>query len=217
MRWLIDLLTSSIGKKVQMAVTGLLLCGFLIAHLAGNLFLFVGRDAFNAYAEALEHNPLLPAAEIGLAFMFLLHIVTAIIVRYQNSRARPVGYVRKRAAGGRTWGSATMALSGALLLAFLIVHVKTFRFTPHGDDLYGHVISWFQWRPYAWFYVAAMLGLALHLSHGVHSGLSTLGIEHPKYSPILRKAGIGFALIIAAGFASMPIILGCADALGGAK
>ena len=206
MRWLADFLTSSIGKKVQMAVTGLLLCGFLVAHLGGNLFLFKSRDAFNHYAEALEANPLLPAAEIGLLVLFALHIVMAVWTRIDNKRARPVGYEMYRSSGGRSWGSSTMTYSGLLLLAFLIVHLKSFRFNEAGEgDLYGMVVGAFRNPLYSWFYVLAMGGLALHLSHGFQAGFQTLGFRHGKYTPVIQKLGVAFAIVVCLGFASMPL------------
>lgn len=203
--WVGRVLSSSIGKKVQMALTGLLLCGFLVTHLAGNLFLFGGREMFNHYAEKLSGNPLLPIAEVGLAALFVLHAVTALRVTWQNRRARPVGYAKGAWHGGKTPGSATMAVSGILILAFLIIHLKTFRFAPDRSDLYAVVMAWFQNKLYSGFYVAAMIALGLHLSHGFWSAFQTLGVDHSKYTPWIKCAGKGFAALIAFGFASIPI------------
>ncbi len=209
MRWLCSFLCSSIGKKVQVAVAGLLLCGFLLTHLAGNLLLFKGPETFNHYAEALETNPALPAAEIVLLLLFLSHIVTAARVRWENNKARPVGYVETTAAGGRTWGSRTMAVSGTVVLAFLIVHVKTFRFGDReGGDLYRFVISEFQSVPYALFYIISMAAIGLHLSHGFQAGFRTLGLEHPKYTPLIVKGGLAFAAAISVGFAAIVVWAG---------
>src|SRR5208282_6348512 len=139
MGWLFKFLHSSIGKKVQMALTGLLLCGFLVTHLLGNLFLYKGQDAYNHYANALAENPLIPLAELGLVVLFVVHIVMAIWTRIENRQARPTAYVLYSSSGGRTWGSATMIFSGFLLLVFLIVHLKTFRFQADRSDLYSMV------------------------------------------------------------------------------
>ena len=201
-------LSSPIGKKVQVAAAGLLLCGFLVAHLAGNLLLFVGAPAFNEYAEKLEHLPILPLAEIGLAAIFLLHIVAALWTRYENFSARPVRYAETENAGGRTVGSSTMLFSGLLVLAFLIVHLKTFRFSEHPGTLYDHVMGWFSNRLYSGFYVVAMGALLLHLSHGFQSALRTFGVEHPRVSPWLVRLGWLFAVAMSAGFASIPIWAG---------
>jgi succinate dehydrogenase / fumarate reductase cytochrome b subunit len=213
----IRFLESSIGKKMMVAVAGLLLCGFLITHLLGNLLLFVGAGAFNKYASTLEHNPLLPLAEIGLAVLFLIHIALSVRARLANMAARPTGYQVTADKGARTPGSRSMAISGSLILLFLIVHLKTFRFAAkemRESDMYQLVTSAFTNPLYAGFYVLALIGLGLHLSHGFQSGFQTLGLNHPRYSPLIRKLGLAFAILVALGFASMPVYFGF---LGGAK
>jgi succinate dehydrogenase / fumarate reductase cytochrome b subunit len=199
--------SSSIGRKVIVGLAGLLLCGFLVAHLAGNLFLFVGEPAFNHYAEFLQHNELLPLAELGLVVLFGLHILVSLKLRYENKQARPVGYESAQSKGGRTPGSRTMIWTALLVLAFVLVHLKTFRF---GDDsgpagLYGLVMTWFANPLYVGFYVVAMIALGLHLSHGIQSAFQTLGVNHPRYTPLIRKLGPAFALIVCGGFAAIPI------------
>ena len=213
----IQFLESSIGKKIMVALAGLLLCGFLVAHLLGNLLLFVGPGAFNKYASTLEHNPLLPLAEIGLVVLFLIHIALAVRARMANMAARPVAYQVSADKGGRTPGSRTMAVSGSLILLFLIVHLKSFRFAAkemRETDMYQLVTSSFTNPLYAGFYVLALIGLGLHLSHGFQSGFQTLGFNHPRYTPTVRKIGLAFAILATLGFASMPIYFGF---LGGAK
>ena len=223
-----EFLDSSIGKKITVAAAGVMLCGFLIAHLAGNLFLFVGDGAFNHYAEVLESNPLLPAAEIGLVFLFLLHIILSVRATWANRTARPEGYAVYKGKGARTPGSRTMAATGVLLLSFIVIHVATFKYQLGGSkglDLFSHVNGWFSNRLYAAFYVLAVGGLGLHLSHGAQSALQTFGVSHPRYTPALKKAGLAFAALIFLGFASMPIYFGfirrpaldCCTAAGGAK
>ncbi len=201
-------MTSSLGKKFTVGAAGLLLCGFLLVHLAGNMFLFVGEGAFNHYAELLAHNELLPLAEAVLALLFIAHIVFAIKVRFENAGARPVAYESYDDKGGRTMGSKSMSYTAALVLLFVIVHLKTFRFGDDKDGLYKLVVDWFHNPLYAGFYVVALAGLGLHLSHGFQSGFQTLGLNHPKYTPIIRKLSIAFALLIFLGFASMPIYFG---------
>lgn len=202
------LLTSSIGKKIQVALAGIFLCVFLIAHLAGNLLLWAGPEAFNHYAEALEHNPLLPVAEIGLLALFVVHILVALRVRYQNKMARPIGYENSAWAGGRTVGSASMLWTGLIVLVFVIVHVDTMRFAEKGEDLYRFVLERFQSAPYALFYIVAMLALGLHLSHGARAAARTIGIEHPKLTPVIETAGLAFAGIVSAGFAAIVVWAG---------
>ncbi|MDE2142068.1 MAG: succinate dehydrogenase cytochrome b subunit [Elusimicrobia bacterium] len=212
-----EFLESSIGKKIMVALAGLLLCGFLITHLAGNLLLFVGGPAFNRYAQMLESNPLLPLAEGGLFVLFLIHIALSVRARMINMAARPVAYQTSSDKGGRTPGSRTMAVSGSLILLFIIIHVATIKYQvggAKGPDLFAHVTTWFANPLYAGFYVLALIGVGLHLSHGVQSAFQTLGVNHPRYTPLIRKAGIAFAALIALAFASMPLYF-CF--VGGAK
>lgn len=206
MCWLCDFVNSSIGKKILVALAGLLLTGFLVAHLAGNLLIYAGEGAFNQYAAAMEENEaLLAIAEIGLVALFLGHIVLSLWARRQSAQARPVGYAMQASKGGRTLPSRTMLLTGLLTLAFLVVHIRTFKFGAKTDGLYRLVMGWFANPLYAGFYVLAMGGLSLHLSHGFQSACQTLGLNHPKYTPLIKKTGYGLALLLAAGFASLPI------------
>lgn len=196
---------SSIGRKAVVALAGLLLCGFLVSHLAGNLLLFAGAETFNAYAKALATNPLLLPAELILLAIFLTHVLVSLKLAWENRRARPAGYVMQKSKGGRTWGSRTMALSGALVLVFLIVHLKTFKFTDHSAGLYNVVMTAFQNRAYTLFYVVAMAAIGLHLSHGFQSAFQTFGVSHPRYQRYIKVAGRLFALGIAGGFAALPL------------
>lgn len=222
-----EFLESSIGKKIMVAAAGLLLCGFLVTHLAGNLLMFVGGDVFNKYAEALEHNPLLPVAEIGLVALFLVHIALSIRATLANRAARPEGYQVYKGKGARTPGSRTMAVTGTVILAFVIIHVATFKYNvggfkglPTEEGLFAHVLGWFSNPWYAAFYVLAVGGVSLHLSHGVQSAVQTFGLNHPRYTPLIKKAGLAFAALIFVGFASLPVYFGflknCMSCAGGA-
>lgn len=213
----VEFLESSIGKKIMVALAGLLLCGFLITHLLGNLFLFVGGSAFNHYAELLESNPLLPLAEGGLVVLFLIHIALSVRARMADMAARPVGYQVAADKGARTPGSRTMAISGSLILLFIIIHVATIKYQvggAKGPDLFAHVTGWFADPLYAGFYVLALIGVGLHLSHGVQSAFQTLGVNHPRYTPLIKAAGLAFATILTLAFVSMPLYF-CF--VGGAK
>jgi succinate dehydrogenase / fumarate reductase cytochrome b subunit len=206
-----EFLESSIGKKIMVALAGLLLCGFLITHLAGNLFLFAGAPAFNRYAEFLESQALLPLAEGGLALLFLIHIALSVRARLANMAARPVAYEMYAGKGARTPGSSTMAITGSLVLLFLVVHVATIKYQvggAKGPDLFAHVTGWFRNPLYAGFYVLALAGVGLHLSHGVQSAFQTLGLNHPRYTPAIKALGLAFAVLVALAFASMPIYFG---------
>lgn len=197
---------SSIGKKFLVGAAGLLLCGFVFVHLAENMLLFVGPHAYNTYATTLESNPLLPLAEIILAGIFLIHIIVSLYLRWQNKQARPVAYAQEHAKGGRTPGSRTMTWTALLVLFFLVVHIRMFRFGPHDEQgLFHLVTTWLSDPRYGVFYVVALLGLLLHLSHGVQSMFQTFGLNHPRYMPLVKSLGWAFAIIVCAGFAAIPI------------
>lgn len=206
MRLLKLILGSSIGKKQIVAATGLLLIGFLITHLAGNLLMLKGAQAFDGYAEYLERHPLLIPAEIGLAVLFLAHIVMGLRVSFENFRARPERYALSESAGGRTWGSATMKYTGLMTLVFLCVHLYTFKFGhPEHTSLWEWVVFNFRRPWYMGFYLLAMITLGLHLSHGVKSAFQTFGVNHPKFTPMIETAGLLLAVGLAAGFGMLPV------------
>jgi len=218
MRWLFDFLNSSIGKKITVGLAGLLLCGFLVPHLLGNLILFVGMDAFNAYAHFLQKNPLTPVAELGLLALFLLHAIVTLYARWQNWQARPVAYEMVVSKGGRTIGSRTMTYTAFLVLAFLLLHVATFKYgwrsAFQDEELFQRVMEFFQVPWIAGLYVLGLASLGLHLSHGFESAFQTLGVNHPKYTPLIKAVGLLFAVAVAGAFAAIPIWAGF---LGGAR
>ena len=219
MRWLFDFLNSSIGKKVTVGLAGLFLCGFLVPHLCGNLILFMGMAPFNAYAHFLQKNPLTPLAELGLLALFLLHAIVTLYARWQNWQARPVAYEMVVSKGGRTIGSRTMIYTAFIVLGFLVVHVAMFKYgvgSAIKDDamLFERVMGFFQNPWIASCYVLALAGLGLHLSHGFESAFQTLGVNHPKYTPLIKAVGLLFAIAVAGAFAAIPI---WACFLGGAR
>ena len=207
MSWLLKAGTSSIGKKQAMALTGLGLCAFLVVHMSGNFLLFAGPEKFNGYANYLEHHPLLIPAEIGLALLFLVHIVLAARVTLENRRARPVRYAVQHSEGGRSFASSTMWISGAVTLVFLILHLKHFKFGGEAKTANLHllVVTTFHSVPYVVGYVAAVSILGLHVGHGVQSAFRTLGIDHPRFNPLIRWGSCLFGVYIAVGYASLPI------------
>lgn len=197
-------ITSSIGKKLAMAVTGLALYGFLLGHVSGNLLLLRkdGGAAFNAYSDFLVNHPLLVPVEFGLVAIFVLHIYFAVSVERDNRRARPVGYKVTTAVGGRSWASRTMIWTGSLILVFVVLHLKTFKYGELGDgSLYDLVIETFRDRLYAAWYVAAMLLLGFHLWHAFRSAFQTLGLYA---KPKLKAVSIILCVIISGGFAVIP-------------
>ena len=209
MNWFVETFTSSIGKKLMMAVTGLGFCLFLAGHLAGNLTLYGGRDLFNSYAEHLHNlQPLVTAAEWGLLFFATVHVLTGLILFYQNFTARPDRYAMNKSGGGRSIGSRTMPYSGILLLAFVVFHLINFHFVDKTETtIYDIVSGAFSSAGYVVLYVLAMIVAAVHVSHGFWSAFQTLGANHPKYMPAIKAGGIVFSLIVGFGFGLLPIYL----------
>jgi len=209
MNWFINTFSSSIGKKLMMAVTGLSFIGFIAGHLAGNLTIYGGKDTFNSYAEHLHSlGPLVTAAEWILLTMALIHILTGLTLFYQNFKSRPVRYAVNKNAGGRTIGSLTMPYTGILVLVFVIVHLMNFHFVDKTNTTIFEIVSQAFTNPvYVALYVAAMIVVALHVSHGFWSAFQTIGANHPKYMPIIQVAGLGFSVIVGIGFGFIPIYI----------
>jgi succinate dehydrogenase / fumarate reductase cytochrome b subunit len=212
---LVRLLTSSIGRKLLMAATGLLLIGFLVVHLTGNLLIFVGPTAFNEYSHALVSNHFIYLAEFALLALFVLHFVAGFAVTRANRAARPTGYAVKRRAGhtsNKSLASATMIVSGLVVLAFVPLHLVTFKFgawyqdanDPGVRDLHRLVVEVFRDPLHVAWYVVAMLVIGFHLAHGFASGVETLGIGS---RPPIRRFSQVLAALLAGGFAIIPILL----------
>lgn len=208
--------STGILRKFLMALTGLGLCVFLVAHLAGNLLIFGGAEAFNTYSHKLVSNPfVLIPLEVGLLGLFLYHIYLAIRVTVTNRRARPHGYHEKKRAGHpsrKSLASSTMIFSGLLVLVFTVIHLKTFKYGPHYEsatpgvrDLHRLVLEVFSNPFYVAWYVLCMILLGLHLAHGFSSAFQSLGVDHPRLTPKILALGKIFALVIAGGFLSLPV------------
>ena len=209
MNWIIGILGSSIGKKMMMAITGLSFCGFLAAHLAGNLTIFGGKDAFNSYAAHLHAlGPLLTVAELILLTFFIVHVITGLILFLGNLKARPVRYAVNKSAGGQTFGSATMPYTGALLLAFIIFHLINFHFVDKTDTtIFTIVANAFSNTSYVVIYILAMVVAAIHVSHGLWSTFQTVGANHPKTMPLIHTVSTAFAVVVGIGFGFLPIYI----------
>lgn len=207
MNGFINTIGTSIGKKLLMAVTGLCFIGFLAVHLAGNLTLYAGGETFNAYAEHLHAlGPLVTVAEWVLLTLALVHVVTGVILFYQNLTARPNRYAVNARAGGRTLGSATMPYTGVMILVFVIVHLTHFTFADQtGTTIFQIVSTAFSRPAYVLFYVLTMAVVAVHVSHGFWSAFQTLGANHPKYMPLITAASVGLAVAIGVGFGFIPV------------
>jgi succinate dehydrogenase / fumarate reductase cytochrome b subunit len=207
MNWFTNTIWTSVGKKLMMAVTGLFFCVFLVMHLAGNLTIYMGKDAFNSYAEHLHSlGPLLTLAEWGLLIFAVIHISAGLLLFYQNFKARPTRYAVNKRAGGRTLGSATMPYTGVILLLFVIIHLFNFHFVDKTHTTIFQIVSnAFAQPSYVLIYTFAMITAAVHVSHGFWSAFQTLGANHPKYTPLLRGLSLVFCLIVGIGFGFIPV------------
>jgi len=222
MSWITKTLTSSIGRKLIMSLTGLFLILFLTVHLIGNLQLLAGDngESFNRYAYFMGHNKLIQIISIGNFSFIILHIVTAFMLAAHNKAARPVDYAYKKTSGTSSWSSRNMLLLGTILLIFLVVHIANFyakskfgglqEITYEGKgyhDLYFATAAAFkEWWIVA-LYVVSMLGLSYHLLHGFWSAFQTLGLSHKKYTPIIKFLGTAYSIIVPLLFALIPIIM----------
>lgn len=209
MKWLIGALSSSIGKKQIMAVTGLGFSLFVLTHLLGNLTVYSGKEAFLSYVEKLHSlGALVTLAELGLVVFAVLHIGLGLLLFVQNLQARPVRYAVKKRAGGRTIGSITAPYTGLLILVFIIVHLSKFRFVDKAmTDDFIILSDTFTQVGYVLFYVLGVIVVAFHVSHGFWSGFQTIGLNHPKYMPLIQRFGTLFSVVLGVGFASIPIYL----------
>ena len=208
-------LRTSVGSKFLVALTGLSLVGFLTAHLAGNLLILAGPEGFNHYGHALISNPLVIPAEFGLIGLLLLHIFKALQHFLLGWTARPNPYTKKVWAGGpsrKSWGSTTMAVSGIILLIFLVSHIAMLKFGAYYPaeeagvrDLYRLVVEVFQSPVIVLFYVVAMVIIGLHLRHGISSAFQSLGLMTPGWTTAVLSTGLVLAGILAGGFALIPV------------
>ncbi len=210
---------SSVGKKLVMAVTGLAMVIFLIEHMTGNLLLYsTNPDPYNSFSHFLiSLGWLLIAAELVLVAFLLFHMVSGISVALGKRKARPVGYDKKSNAGGpskKTVASSTMIYSGILIFIFIAIHLKTFKYGPYyttvvdGEeirDLHRLVMEVFQNPIYVIWYIVALVLLGFHLRHGFWSAFQSLGVHHPRFTPVIYTLGIVTALVLTIGFLGIPI------------
>lgn len=186
------LFNSVVGKKIVMAVTGVILSGFVLGHMVGNLQIFLGPERINAYGRFLHGNmELLWPVRIVLLASVGLHVLAAWqLTILNNFKARPVAYLKKPAIAS-DYAARTMVWSGPIVAAFIVYHLLHFTLGtahPHfiEGDVYNNVITGFQVPAAALFYIVANILLATHLYHGVWSMFQTLGVNHPRYTPWLK-------------------------------
>lgn len=201
-----------------MSLSGLFLCSFLVVHMAGNMQLLIndGGATFNAYAKDMTTNPFIKTVSYLLYFGILLHAVQGFVLAYANRGARKSRYASSSSAGS-SFASRNMAILGSVLLLFIIVHMKSFWFEMHwgeigldannNKDLYSVVAAAFKNPLYVLFYIISLAALAFHLFHGFQSAFQTLGLNHSKYTPVIKIVGQVFAIVVPALFALQPIVI----------
>lgn len=223
MNWFSAFLTSSLGKKVTMSLTGLFLIIFLIVHLAGNLQLLLddGGESFNLYAKAMKSNPLIKVVSYGLYLFIVLHTIQGIILWRQNRGARKSRYAVPGTKSS-SFASRNMGPLGIIIFVFIVIHMWQFWFqmiqegvlemVVYGDhepvkDLYSVVdYAYHQWY-YVLFYVISMVVIGYHLSHGFQSAFQSLGLNHRKYTPLIKTLGKIYSIVVPLGFAVIPLYI----------
>jgi len=213
MGWFIKFIDSSVGKKLVMALTGLFLYLFLIEHLIANLLLLNNDNgkAYTIYADVLgsAYNIPLRVIEAGLFFCMIYHVVNGLRLWLSNNKAKGQPYLVNKASENSTFFSRFMFWSGTVVFVFLVIHLKSFfvnyRLASPTDTMYQGVIKNFLNPWYSGFYIFAFILLGFHLVHGFQSAFQTLGLRNNKYTPFIKSFGVGFSILICAGFAIVPI------------
>lgn len=207
-----------------MGITGIFLITFLLVHCFINALIFFndGGETFNKGAEFMGTNWLIRAMEIVLFGGIILHIIQALVLTLENRKARPVGYEVVNGSANSSWYSRWMGLLGTLILMFLIIHMKHFwvlsRFTDHiahseatklegQETLFAEMVEVFENPIVVLIYCLSMISLAYHLLHGFQSAFQSLGLNHKKYTPAIKKIGVAFSILIPLVFASMPLCM----------
>lgn len=215
MGWLSKTLDSAIGKKVLMAVTGLFLITFLCVHLFGNIFLYVGKEAFNTYVETLEGglvHAFILIMEVVLVVAFFIHIFNGVRLTLQNMAARgDVKYAVQKSAPQVSFTSRNMFVTASIVFIFLVIHLKNFWYEYKVVGLtepvtpYDVVVTTFQMPLYSFLYIIGVILLGFHLYHGFQSAFQTLGLNHKKYTPVIVWLGRIYSIFVALAFASFPV------------
>jgi succinate dehydrogenase / fumarate reductase, cytochrome b subunit len=222
MNWFSSFITSSIGQKLIMSLTGLFLILFLVVHLAGNLQLLNndGGESFNIYAKFMTSNPLIKTVSYGLYAFILLHAIQGILLAVKNRKARGNKRYAVQTTANTSFASRNMALLGTLILFFLGIHMGDFwyqmKFTDQlavvtydgleYKDLYAKVATTFSQPWFVVVYVVSMVVLGIHLWHGFQSAFQTLGLRHRKYTPLIQWIGKAYSVVIPVLYAIIPLV-----------
>lgn len=222
MSWFKQFLTSSIGRKLLMSLTGLFLIVFLLVHLLGNLQLLTDStgESFNVYAQFMTTNPVIKFTSYGLYFFILLHIVQGLLIWSKNRAARgDQGYAVNVTRATQTNGNIAkrMGALGSIIMVFLGLHLYQFWYKMHWKlvpsetdglkDLYSLVATTYEDPLFVAIYVASMVAIAFHLWHGFQSAFQTLGLNHKKYTPFIQLVGKVYAVLIPLAYAIIPIYM----------
>ncbi len=225
LKWLGDFLTSSIGRKTIMSLSGLFLISFLFIHLLGNLQLLKsdGGESFNLYAQFMTHNPLIKTVSYLLYFSILLHAIQGWLIWRQNIAARgAAGYAVKvtRGTGTNPRAASNMGWLGTIIFIFIVLHMYQFwlqmkldlvEYAVYGGEevknLYEPVMNAFTNPIYVILYVLSMGVIGFHLLHGFQSAFQTLGLNHQKYTPLIKSLGWLISIVLSLGFAIIPIVV----------
>ncbi|WP_413585864.1 succinate dehydrogenase cytochrome b subunit [Bdellovibrio sp. HCB274] len=210
-------LGSTVGKKYLMGLTGLIWAGFVLAHMAGNMLIFVSHDAYNAYGHALTSGKIIYIAEAVLVLALIVHVAMAISLTKNNREAKGQRYAVAASGTKRvSLASRTMAIQGSLILVFVILHLITFKYGSYYEtnvggvpmrDLAKLMEEVFQQPGYVVWYVIALVILGFHLKHGVGSTFQSLGLMEGTYRNVWTKLSIGYGIIVALGFIAQPLYL----------
>lgn len=209
---------TSIGKKYLMGLTGLVWAGFIFGHMAGNMLMFISADMYNAYGHALTSGKMIYLIEAVLVLCLLVHVVCAVGLTIENRAARGGQRyaVRSRSAKGGSWASRTMAVQGSVILAFIILHLATFKYGTYYEtnvdgvvmrDLHRLLVEVFQSPGYVVWYLVALVLLGFHLSHGIGSLFQSLGLKNERTEPLIKKVSLLYAIVVAGGFLAQPIYI----------
>ncbi len=213
---MLEFFKSTVGRKYIMGMTGLVWMGFVLSHMAGNMLILVSPDLYNAYGHAIVSNkPLLYFAETVLVLALVFHIFTAISLTVQNRKSRRVQYaVTASGEKGASLASKTMAVQGSIVLAFIVLHLATFKYGSNYEttvdgvkmrDLHKLVIEIFQQPGYVAWYVVSLVLLMFHLSHGAQSVFQSFGLLQRKMQKSLPQIAWAYAILVVVGFLSQPL------------
>ena len=208
---------TTIGKKYLMGLTGLVWAGFVLTHMLGNLLIFVSADAYNKYGHGIVTSGILIPAEIVIVLALLVHVTMAILLTIENRKAGGGGNRYAMLPNGpkkASLASRTMALQGSLILAFIILHIITFKYGQYYEttvngvqmrDLHRLIVEVFQQPGYVAWYVVCLILLGFHLSHGVGSIFQSFGMKNDHYAPMIKKISVTYGILVFLGFLSQPL------------